>query len=279
MLDLSAELIAQKTYKDGASDSSVQFRGNNKLEPSLGFAGFALNFYHDASGLPGWWSPTRDAFLRTTFHGNSLISGIIYGETSRVKNMPYMLQVDKKATRREYKLGKYQDMLNLCQFGQGIRKFAHLFTLEYLTQDNGVFVELIGKGGDRKTEKPLDKADIASMAILDSARCWRTYDPEYPVIYINPYDGQRHIMHYSRIYFTANFQQNNELARGVGLCALSRAYEAGRLILATNTFIYEKVTGQAPEIGILNGITPLQLNQALTSGDMKKRCERLSCLQ
>lgn len=263
--------VGLKEYLEGNSNDSIQFRANNNLEPNLGIAGFSTSFFNAvasaATELGIWWTPSYDYRLRMLLHGDSMMSGIVYGETSRVKNMPYKLDAPKKTINRENKLSSYQKMLNLCHFGQGIRQFSHLFTLEFLTQCNGVFVEIIGKNGDRRTEYSLDKDDIESFAILDSARCWRTYDPEYPVIYVNPYNGERHIMHYSRVYFTSNFTQNIELARGLGICALARAYEAGRLVLAQNTYIYEKVTGQSPEIGLVQGMTTQQLQRALLTGN------------
>lgn len=256
-------LTAEKQFQEGAANSSVQFIANNKLEPEIGFSSFALRFFQTASDIPSWWSPARDVWLRKLLHNDSMISGIVYGECARVKNMPYKLESSKENQASERRISKYQDMLDLCQFGQGIRQFMHKFTLDYLTQDNGVFVELIGKGGDRKTERYLDKADIQSFALLDAGQMWRTYDPEYPAIYVNPFTGEHHIMHYTRLFFTANFEQNFELARGIGICALSRAYEAARLILATNTYIYEKVTGQSADIGFVKGMTTKQLSNAL----------------
>lgn len=254
---------AEKAFGEGAANSSVQFIAKNELAPEIGFSAFALRFFQAADNIPVWWTPARDIWLRRLLHNDSMISGIVYGETARVKNMPYKLESSKETQASERRISKYQDMLDMCQFGQGIRQFMHKFTLDYLTQDNGVFVELIGKNGDRKTERYLDKADIQSFALLDAGQCWRTYDPEYPVIYVNPYTGEQHIMHYTRVFYTANFEQNYELARGIGICALSRAYEAARLVLATNTYIYEKVTGQGADIGFVKGMTTKQLSNAL----------------
>lgn len=263
-----------KTAIDKEDKQSVQFRaeGNTALTfPGQGGAfgdlwGFAFRLAGDSEGLPAWWSPIRDKFLRTYTRHNPILSSVIRGEKARVRNMSYTLSLEDGRSR---KINRYHDMLRDCDFGKGFRSFSEKLAGDLLSLDNGGFIELIGKGGNRETQRPLDKADIDTFAYLDSCQCWRTYDPEYPVVYTSPYNGSYHIMHYTRVIALADNEQGDELARGIGLSAASRAFEIARYIFDMETYKREKVSGESPEIWLLNGpMSVKQFQQGLITGKM-----------
>lgn len=236
------------------AQDSVQFRADGipgqKIPPAsfgMDWFGFQLQLDSILDDLPAWWSPARDVYLRNTYHDNSFLAAMVYGESVRVKNMPF--QLNDESGKKETLLEAKQDMLNRCNFGTGFPTLALSTCLDMLTQDNGAFWELIGD--DRNTEQEL-KTEVKHLAYLDAGQIWRTYDPEYPIIYINPYDGKPHVFHYTRCVTFSPFRQGRELARGLQLCALSRAYEAYRMVRGTNLYVYEKVMGQSPEVFVSN---------------------------
>lgn len=261
-----------KQYNEGHADQSVQWiaSGEAPLASSpLLLDGFLLRIFSDIPELPQWWSRQRDAFLRTRLQSNSLISGIVYGEATRIRNMPYVLTHEDD---NQEELSKWQNLLQLANFGRGFPVFASKIATDYLTQDNGCFFEILGAGEIKlvnetfyrrviengiQREVPYTTTFLAKgertgqatgIAYLDAGQCWRTMNPEYPVIYTNPYTGQLVVLHWTRVSYDSQFPQGYELARDVGLCALSRAYETMRQVKAINTYYYEKVTGQSAEI-------------------------------
>lgn len=276
-----------KAFSEGNPQDSVQFIAEG-APPSIGnpliLDGFAFRIYSDADELPGWWSRARDRFLRTTLHNNSLVSGICYGEATRVRCMPYTL-TDEDDSQKS--LEKWQQVLQLADFGKGFPQFCSKIALDWLTQDNGIFFEILGSGvtqevtttftrsvmeNGREKDIPSQSTFIAKgertgdatgIAYLDSAQCWRTMNPEYPVIYQNPYTGRMVVLHWTRVYYDSAFPQGYELGRGIGLSALSRAYETMRLVKSVNTFMFEKITGKAPEIFVANQPVS-KLDQAVT---------------
>lgn len=261
-----------KEYNEGHADQSVQWTASGEAplaSSPLLLDGFLLRIFSDIPELPQWWSRQRDAFLRTRLQSNSLISGIVYGEATRIRNMPYVLTHEDD---NQEELSKWQNLLQLANFGRGFPVFASKIATDYLTQDNGCFFEILGAGEIKlvnetfyrrviengiQREVPYTTTFLAKgertgqatgIAYLDAGQCWRTMNPEYPVIYTNPYTGQLVVLHWTRVSYDSQFPQGYELARDVGLCALSRAYETMRQVKAINTYYYEKVTGQSAEI-------------------------------
>ncbi len=254
-----ATLEGAKTAIDKQDKNSVQFRavGNEALTfPGQGGAfgdlwGIGLRLAGDSDGLPAWWSPMRDKTLRAYVRSNPVLSAIVSGESVRVRNMTYTLTLEDGRSR---KIQRYHDMLQDCDFGKGFRSLSQKVATDLLTQDNGAFIELIGRGGNRDTQRPLDRNSIETFAHLDASRIWRTYDPEYPVVYTNPYDAKYHIMHYTRVIMMSQNEQPDELARGLGFCATSRAFDIARYIYDMQTYKREKVSGSSPEIAMLQGM-------------------------
>lgn len=265
-------------YNAPIAEESIQFRAAG-LSPNYGYSVDAIPFrlFDSASQISAWWSPLRDRQLRAELRKDSLIAGIVYGEVTRVKNTPFKI-ISEKDNKAD--LSQYQDLLNSANFGQGFRDFLNSIALDLLTQDNGCFVELIADGDDREITKVINEVEvrfigkgertgaIRGFASLDAGQCWRTYDPEYPVIYTNPYTHKMTIMHWTRILYRSQFRQNDELARGIGYCAMSRAFDAAKFVWALNTYHYEKLTGQAPKLIVFN--QPINnLQQAIDSANTK----------
>lgn len=266
---------AFKEYIDGAAPESIQFRSDGEpASAAYELTGTPFRIFSEASELPAWWSPIRDAYLRRTLHNNTLLTGVVYSEVMRVKNMPYQL-VDE-SDDESGDIEAWQEILNTADFGKGFRSLLGKATLDLLTQDNGCFIELIGDGEVKQVSKTFSngakitfiaKAErtgkVDGIAYLDAATCWRTFDPEYPVVYTNPYTGQYTILHWTRVIALSQFEQGYELGKGLGLCALSRAYDGARLVSAMNKFYYEKITGQSPELFFTNTPTK-QLQDSIT---------------
>lgn len=293
---------AVKQFNEGAATDSVQFRSNGEAplagQPIL-FDGIAIRVWNEADEMPVWWCRERDRFLRTRLHGNTIVSGVVYGESTRVKNMPYTLTHEDDD---QDALAKWQKVLQLAEYGQGFPAFLSKIATDYQTQDNGSFFEILGDGETayvdetfyrRVMENSVERlepyktrfiakgertGEATGIAYMDSAQCWRTANPEWPVIYTNPYTGQMTVLHWTRVSFQAQFPQGYELGRGIGLCALSRTYEYIRLLKSINTYTFEKITGRSPEIFFANQPVS-KLDQALQAGILNNLNKGLTTFQ
>lgn len=212
--------------------------------------------------IPWSWYPwLRDRQLRALWKQESIISGGIYAMSGRVAALPY--QIISPQVRVQ---ARFQDMVAHSDLGEGSRSLFYKTCLDLLTTDNGAFWELLGAG---KPEERL-KGPVLGVAHLDSNMIWRTHDSEIPAIYINPYTGQYHGLHRSRIVRMSSMPQPDELARGVGFCAISRIERWIKIAYAEANYKDEKISGRFKR-GIIygSGTTPKQFDSAMRAVDQR----------
>lgn len=212
-----------------------------------------------ADEIPEWsiYPHRRDFELRRLYKKETIISGAVYSLSARMKALSYTpFEVDTPAGQIA------QDIWERADFGNGGDELVAKTVIDLLTQDNGAFWELEGFGSPegKRVGPP------TAVNYLDPAQCYRTFDPEYPVLYLNPFDHTIHKLHYTRVVMMANMQQPNELARGVGFCAVSRAMLNMQLIRDIQTFRHEKVAGRFKRaLGYGKGITDKSFKKAIES--------------
>lgn len=243
--------------EEAAQRQSVQGRASgypfDNMPPAYGFGplGSILNIIIAESKddiIPwSYWPMLRDRQLRKLWKIETIMSGGLYSIAARVKALPWDIVTDKIRVKAHYQdLLSNSDLAN--PFGSGWTSLIQKTVLDLLTQDNGAFWELIGAG---RPDLPLN-GPIVGIAHLDSGMCWRTHDPDMPVIYINPYTGSYHGLHRSRVVCMAAMEQPDELARGVGFCGVSRALRWLRIADGIARYRDEKINGRFTR-GILYG--------------------------
>lgn len=276
-----------------APDPQILYSDQWRSQGLPDFTGPAFSDYFWMLGakpneLAPWWSPKRDIELRR-YSRTSLPSSILYGRITEIKNLGWTLVTDDKA--EEANLDKYYKMFEESQLEEGFRTFLELYVKDRHTQDNGGFVELIAPGDpmqmrvpfyqeqpdgrkvpietDVWAKPPITKEQIVGFAAMDAANCWRTFNREYPVVYRNPFDGRLHVFHRSRVVARAQFRDTLERSRGLGLCSLSRAYDALELARVNNRYVFEMMSGTQPRLAIARGIQAMAIDQALKDGEIQ----------
>ena len=213
-----------------------------------------------ADDMPPWsiYPARRDAALRNFWKSEPILSGAVYSIQARIRALEYNISSMYKA-REEY----YNNLMELADFGEGFETFIGKTVVDLLTQDNGAFWEIIGAGSPTG---PLI-GPPQRLVHMDSAACWRTFDREYPVIYVSPQTGKYHRLHKTRVAPLSLMPQPNELARGIGFSAVSRALRAVQIMKAIQIFKFEKITGSRPGIGFGNGFTQKQFGGAIAAAE------------
>lgn len=126
----------------------------------------------------------------------------------------------------------------------------------YLLTGNGGFLEIV-----RATKGAGSK--IIGLVHLDTFRCVRTGDPEFPVIFRDR-KGVEHVMRAHQVIMLSDQPDQAELWNGVGHCAAERAYRTICRLEAIETYVKDKVSGQrALAIHVISGISTKQLNEAI----------------
>lgn len=229
--------------------------------PAMGtmnpFTFFTINMAgYSEGGVPPWsyYPQVRDMYLRVLAKNEPIMASALYNVTSRIKSLRWNIP---KGGRNDKIY--YQKLFAESEGGSGYGEFISKVVTDLLTQDNGAFIELVGAG---REDRPL-VGRVKELWHMDSGQCWRTFDKEFPVIYIDPLDNSYHRMHHSRIMRIASFPQPDERARGIGFCAVSRALKLLQTMRAIQTYRDEKITGKFNR-GIIygNGVTVKQFDEA-----------------
>jgi LAGLIDADG DNA endonuclease family protein len=204
------------TTRNGSREKSVQGRADaGDWAQSADVIGDAPFAFMVNLGIPTDslipWSPIypnrRDTILKRFSRQETMVAAAIYTLKTRAMTLNY--EVDGPPRAKNYA----QDMLNNPGMGDSLITVTGKLVDDLLTADNGAFLEVWRAGDVRDEQSP-----VVGFGHLDSRQCWRTFDPEYPVVYTNPQTSERHRLHRNQVIFTADNVQPVELARGIGFC-------------------------------------------------------------
>lgn len=149
-----------------------------------------------------------------------------------------------------------QEMFHTVESGAGWIHFISKHLRDYLTCDNGAFIEVI-----RATSAYGSR--ILGLVHLDSKRCTRTGNPDIPVLYRDT-QGNIHELKYYQVISLVDMPAPETTWNGIGLSAASRAYDAIQSFAYTEQFIKEQLTGSNPNnLEFLSGISDQQLKKAV----------------
>ncbi|MDX2140299.1 MAG: hypothetical protein SF123_19590 [Chloroflexota bacterium] len=267
------EETRDKDYNPVAARQSVQGRANpdpNGFDYSLPFLVMLQSaMAHD--GMPPWtpFPRKRDMALNKFYMGEPQLVGAVYSLTARIKALG--IKIEGGRNQKAYA----QAMLNDAHLGAGVREFTGSLATDWLTKDNGMFFELIGRGNPSQALT----SKVTGVAALDPIQCMRTGDPRYPVIYTNPTTGEHHKLHHTRVVAAASMRQTQEQARGVGYCAVSRALKWSKYFADVLIYKHERLRGQVPALGYGSGFTRKVFEEALQHQSVKDKGDGFAVFQ
>jgi len=193
-------------------------------------------------------SMRRDQWLRAVWRLEPHLAGIINAVVLVDSNRGWTLTGGRNQVRR------YTAMLHNADGGMGWRHFFRKASLSYWCTDLGAIVEW-GRDGAN--------GPLRALYHVDSARCYLTGNPDYPLAY-NPPRGPRQEWRASDFYRCASLPSDDEAFYGLGFCAVSRALELLRLLYAVMLHDQEQVAARAPKgLLLLQGISETQWLQSL----------------
>lgn len=247
-----------ETQVNEAIQESVQ---RDRLEQEFGNVRLVGWLARAGLFIPPWWSPARDQKLRNFWKESDHLSGAMYTMQSKMVSVPFRIVARDNSNRNH--VGQAEKMtdelLESAQFGEGWEAFYKPWLEDFLGQDNGGFSEIVGRG---KKDGPIVGKPL-SIAHLDAARCQRTGNPEYPVIY-QAQNGKRYKLHYSRVGYASQMTSPAEEMYGVGFSAISRCINIAQNLVDISRYKQEKL-GSRPHRGILvtqGGLDPGDVSSA-----------------
>lgn len=254
-------------------EQSTELSVATKKEPkdvytsALGSA-FFLYLANQNSILPTWWSKGRDVELRKFWKKVDHLSGTIYTIESKLQAIPFKVLARDQSNRRHVQQAEeYTNLLlSTAQYGAGWSVFYQRFVEDILTSDNGGFGEIIGEGDPAGpiVGKPI------TVSHLDSGRCARTGNKEFPVVYTDDV-GTLYKLHYTRVMNYASMSSPIKEMNGVGYCSVSRVTNVAQNLLDIMIYKMEKL-GSRPSRGLIitsGGLDPEDVRNAFSIAEQE----------
>ena len=221
--------------------------------------------------VPNWWTPGRDVFLWNTVFNNDVMSSAIFSTCARLVSTPVFIRPRDKENTKHRRVSMWSEMLLQYYWTE----VAFQFAMDWQTQDNGAFMEIMGAG---PPDGPLEATQIpgtndyiygTGLRILDSQNCQRTGDPTYPVVYKHKEKNAKgetvvkwYKFHDSRIVFSSQMPSTRGDMYSVGFSGASRCIH-NTLRLDDIRILEDEVLGVRPA-------TQLMFGKSLTAEDMEK---------
>lgn len=145
--------------------------------------------------------------------------------------------------------------------------FMQKFSQDLYTQDNGCFIELIRDPGlDAGSRFTGALAPVLGIGHLDSNRCTRTGNPEFPVVYQDRNGGKHKLQWYQVIPF-ADYPSSIETMNGVGYSAVTRVLRMAQIARSIAIYKDEKISGrQFKQIHFVSGVSRQDIKDEMVRG-------------
>lgn len=187
-----------------------------------------------ADVIPPYWSQARDRWLRQFVYTNGPIKTAVNTFVNKLVTIPWSIQSRDRTISRhvlaaegiEENLRRLSGSMSSSPL-RGFKSAMKMFAKDYLTQDNGAFMQILGNG---PADGPIVGAPTG-LIHLDSALCIRTRDVEFPVKYLNAGrggDNKEYKLHYTRVIEMVNLPSAEIDLNGIGLCPISCCLEAAQ---------------------------------------------------
>jgi hypothetical protein len=235
-----------------------------------GGMGFSTLLGLGAAGhlAPPYWSKARDKWLFSFARKVDVIKITVKTFISKANTIPVRIYPKDRSIVRHANMAvdMHEALMRNSGLFKGFRHEFQRFLFDYLNQDNGGFMLILGGG---RVDGPIVGA-ASGLVHLESYLCNRTSNPEYPVVYYHE-DGKRYKIHYTRLIDMVSLPAPETNLNGVGLCPTSLCIDSGQEVLDMYIHSQEK-HGSRPARQILyarKGATIDQLSSAIQHGEMK----------
>lgn len=213
---------------------------------------------------PLYYSRAGDSVLLSTVASEDKWANAIAIAATKCASLEYDIEGDVPLRRN-----RTHEILTAVDGMQGWGQFIAKQMQDFLCTNNGEFVEVV------RASKAVGSR-VVGLLHLDSTRCYRTGDPEIPVIYMDRL-GRLHELRAHQVIAIADMPTPRLTFNGVGFCAAQRVYRTIYRMAAIEQYVAEKVTGRRPlKVTLINGLTQKQLEQIFTSADQDASAKGLT---
>lgn len=249
--------LAMKEFNPTVVDSSLVEQPDPR---SGGVHRMILTLASYADDTPAW-SPlphARDQKLREFIPKENLLTSTIYAAVARIANFRWSI-VPADMTKPPPKNTMRAVSRSLTQWsdrGEGWLSLIQKTFLDFYTQDNGAFWELI-----RQKDRP--DSPVIAFSHLDANRCTRTGNTRVPVAY-EDINGKVHYLNWWNVHTFEDLPSAQEDAYGVGYSAMTRALLAAQILRDIDIYKREKVSGNFTRaIHFVSGVSQGEIDDGM----------------
>lgn len=210
-----------------------------------------------------WWSKQRDMELRAFWkdgESGSIVMGLAQNKLATIPITIVPNDMSIVAHNRQA-LTMNDRLMNNSEFGLGLHGVMLKFVEDYLGQDNGAFMEILGDG---PADGPI-VGPVWGLRHLDSYHCLRTGDPIYPVMYTGE-DGVLYKIHNARVIFVSQMPSSRRDMFNVGFCSVSRSLRILQNMHNVLNYQDEKMGARAAsQILVGSGITGREIIKTIAA--------------
>lgn len=185
-----------------------------------------------------WWSRQRDEDLERFVANVDHLKSAFYKTITKLKSIKPIIEPRDLTIKSHIKQAEmYQAILfEASEMGNGYGQLISKYFWDLFTKDNGAFVEVLGDG---KPNGPIE-GPVLGLNNLDSSRCQRTSNPEYPVVYVDT-SGYRYKLHYSRVILVSSNPSTKATMNNVGYSWATRCINVSQNLLDIMLYKQEKM--------------------------------------
>jgi hypothetical protein len=201
-----------------------------------------------------------DLVLAATLDLEDMWASAIAKAATKIAVRGYEISDSDDSTRRtEHNQSLIRNLDGPARYREGVVKTV----TDFLTTDNGWFIE-VARAGNSPNGK------VLGLYHLDSFRCYRTGNLDYPVLYID-WEGGWHKLRGDQVIFGSDMPSPRTRMWGIGRCAARRAFATITTLSATKTYYREKITGsRALTLYFITGVSRQQLQDAMETSEAEK---------
>lgn len=198
----------------------------------------------------------RDKQLRQFWPTEPMMASAVYASTARMSSFEWeIVAADPTVRKPKNTINAVTRMLQGSEIGAGWVTLITRTLQDLYTQDNGGFWNLV-----RTSDSP--DAPVINIVHLDAAKCERTGNYKYPVVYTDRW-GRENWLKWYQVITLEEFPSAQEDAYGVQYSALTRALRAAQILRDIEIYKHEKVSGQfSRAIHLVSGVTQGELDDA-----------------
>lgn len=226
--------------------TSVQARFHTDVDTAYGLI---MGFSQALDDFPVYGSRDRDRRLREIWHIEPLLAGAVSSMTQKLGALNWQISGKRNAVSR------YSNILYNVEDGAGWGNFLPKGVQDYLTTDNGWFMEL---------GRAYPGGPVVDLFHMDSGAMTVTGNRNYPYFYTDRTNGRIYRCPRDDVVRLVSMPSPIESDLGRGFCAVSRCVKAAKLLVALHEYDAEKLSNMPPQgIAAVTGLTGRQVQEAI----------------